>query len=211
MSEIWTKICGTTRAQDAMAAAQLGADAIGVVLYAPSPRAIAVTAIAEIFAGIDDSLRKVALFVDPEPQLVEASLQDGIINLLQFHGNESQQFCSSFGTPYMKAVRVQSVEQAREEIAAHEAAKMILLDKYQRDVPGGTGKTFDWEMAAAIVQSTNQPVVLAGGLNADNVRDAIAEVNPFGVDVSSGVEASHGVKDMDRLARFIHAAKREVQ
>jgi len=194
-----------------MAAAQLGADAIGVVLYAPSPRAIAVTAIAEIFAGIDDSLRKVALFVDPEPQLVEASLQDGIINLLQFHGNESQQFCSSFGTPYMKAVRVQSVEQAREEIAAHEAAKMILLDKYQRDVPGGTGKTFDWEMAAAIVQSTNQPVVLAGGLNADNVRDAIAEVNPFGVDVSSGVEASHGVKDMDRLARFIHAAKREVQ
>lgn len=194
-----------------MAAAQLGADAIGVVLYAPSPRAIAVTAIAEIFAGIDDRLRKVALFVDPEPHLVEASLQDGIINLLQFHGNESQQFCSSFGTPYMKAVRVQSVEQAREEIAAHEAAEMILLDKYQRNVPGGTGKTFDWEMAAAIVQSTNQPVVLAGGLNADNVRDAIAQVNPFGVDVSSGVEASHGVKDMDRLARFIHAAKRELQ
>lgn len=191
-----------------MAAAQLGADAIGVVLYAPSPRAISVAAIAEIFAGIDSSLRKVALFVDPDPQLVEASLQGGIIDLLQFHGDENQQFCASFGVPYMKAIRVQSVEQALEEIAAHEAAEMILLDKYQKDVPGGTGKTFDWDMAAAIVRSTSQPVVLAGGLNADNVRDAITRVKPFGVDVSSGVEAGHGIKDMDRLERFIRAAKR---
>jgi phosphoribosylanthranilate isomerase len=207
VSEIWTKICGTTRAQDAMAAAQLGADAVGVVLYAPSPRAIAVTAIAEIFADVDSRVARVALFVDPDPQLVEASLYSGIINLLQFHGNEDQAFCASFGVPYMKAIRVQTVEQARNEIAAHEKAEMILLDKYQRDVPGGTGKTFDWEMAAAIVESSSQPVVLAGGLNADNVGDAIAQVNPFGVDVSSGVEASHGVKDLEKLERFIHAAK----
>lgn len=190
-----------------MAAAQLGADAIGVVLYAPSPRAIAVTAIAEIFADVDSRVARVALFVDPDPQLVEASLSSGIINLLQFHGNEDQAFCASFGVPYMKAIRVQTVDQALNEIAAHEKAEMILLDKYQRDVPGGTGKTFDWEMAAAIVQSSSQPVVLAGGLNADNVGDAIAQVNPFGVDVSSGVEASHGVKDLEKLERFIHAAK----
>jgi phosphoribosylanthranilate isomerase len=190
-----------------MAAAQLGADAVGVVLYAPSPRAIAVTAIAEIFADVDSRVARVALFVDPDPQLVEASLYSGIINLLQFHGNEDQAFCASFGVPYMKAIRVQTVEQARNEIAAHEKAEMILLDKYQRDVPGGTGKTFDWEMAAAIVESSSQPVVLAGGLNADNVGDAIAQVNPFGVDVSSGVEASHGVKDLEKLERFIHAAK----
>ncbi len=190
-----------------MAAAQLGADAIGVVLYAPSPRAIAVTAIAEIFADVDSRVARVALFVDPDPQLVEASLSSGIINLLQFHGNEDQAFCASFGVPYMKAIRVQTVEQARNEIAAHEKAKMILLDKYQRDVPGGTGKTFDWEMAATIVQSSSQPVVLAGGLNANNVGDAIAQVNPFGVDVSSGVEASHGFKDLEKLERFIHAAK----
>lgn len=190
-----------------MAAAQLGADAIGVVLYAPSPRAIAVTAIAEIFADVDSRVARVALFVDPDPQLVEASLSSGIINLLQFHGNEDQTFCASFGVPYMKAIRVQTVEQARNEIAAHEKAKMILLDKYQRDVPGGTGKTFDWEMAATIVQSSSQPVVLAGGLNANNVGDAIAQVNPFGVDVSSGVEASHGIKDLEKLERFIHAAK----
>jgi len=190
-----------------MAAAQLGADAIGVVLYAPSPRAIAVTAIAEIFADVDSRVARVALFVDPDPQLVEASLSSGIINLLQFHGNEDQAFCASFGVPYMKAIRVQTVEQARNEIAAHEKAKMILLDKYQRDVPGGTGKTFDWEMAATIVQSSSQPVVLAGGLTANNVGDAIAQVNPFGVDVSSGVEASHGIKDLEKLERFIHAAK----
>lgn len=190
-----------------MAAAQLGADAIGVVLYAPSPRAIAVTAIAEIFADVDSRVARVALFVDPDPQLVEASLSSGIINLLQFHGNEDQAFCASFGVPYMKAIRVQTVEQARNEIAAHEKAEMILLDKYQRDVPGGTGKTFDWEMAAAIVQSSSQPVVLAGGLNADNVGDAIAQVNPFGVDVSSGVEDSHGIKDLEKLERFINAAK----
>lgn len=190
-----------------MAAAQLGADAIGVVLYAPSPRAIAVTAIAEIFADVDSRVARVALFVDPDPQLVEASLSSGIINLLQFHGNEDQAFCASFGVPYMKAIRVQTVEQALNEIAAHENAKMILLDKYQRDVPGGTGKTFDWEMAATIVQSSSQPVVLAGGLNANNVGDAIAQVNPFGVDVSSGVEASHGIKDLEKLERFIHAAK----
>ncbi len=190
-----------------MAAAQLGADAIGVVLYAPSPRAIAVTAIAEIFADVDSRVARVALFVDPDPQLVEASLSSGIINLLQFHGDEDQAFCASFGVPYMKAIRVQTVEQARNEIAAHEKAEMILLDKYQRDVPGGTGKTFDWEMAAAIVQSSSQPVVLAGGLNADNVGDAIAQVNPFGVDVSSGVEDSHGIKDLEKLERFINAAK----
>jgi phosphoribosylanthranilate isomerase len=190
-----------------MAAAQLGADAIGVVLYAPSPRAIAVTAIAEIFADVDSRVARVALFVDPDPRLVEASLSSGIINLLQFHGDEDQAFCASFGVPYMKAIRVQTVEQARNEIAAHEKAEMILLDKYQRDVPGGTGKTFDWEMAAAIVQSSSQPVVLAGGLNADNVGDAIAQVNPFGVDVSSGVEDSHGIKDLEKLERFINAAK----
>lgn len=192
-----------------MAAAQLGADAIGVVLYAPSPRAIQVADIDEILANVDrvGKLRKVALFVDPDTELVEASLASGIIDLLQFHGNESQAFCSSFGVPYMKAIRVQSVEQAVNEIAEHETAEMILLDKYQKDVPGGTGKTFDWAMAAEIVETVKQRVVLAGGLNTENVREAIAQVNPFGVDISSGVEASHGIKDPDKMKAFIRAVK----
>ncbi len=192
-----------------MAAAQLGADAIGVVLYAPSPRAIQVADIDEILANVNrvGKLRKVALFVDPETELVEASLASGLIDLLQFHGNESQAFCSGFGVPYMKAIRVQSVEQAVNEIAEHETAEMILLDKYQKDVPGGTGKTFDWAMAAEIVETVKQRVVLAGGLNTENVREAIAQVNPFGVDISSGVEACHGIKDPDKMKAFIRAVK----
>ena len=192
-----------------MAAARLGADAIGVVLYSPSPRAIQVAEIADVLSEVDREydLRKVALFVDPEPELVEASLATGIIDLLQFHGNESQAFCTGFGVPYMKAIRVQSVEQAVAEIAEHQSAELILLDKYQKDVPGGTGKAFDWDMAAEIVEAVKQSVVLAGGLNPENVRDAISQVNPFGVDVSSGVEASHGIKDPDRMKAFIRAAK----
>ena len=190
-----------------MAAAQSGADAIGVVLYEPSPRAIPASAISEILADVGSQVRKVALFVDPQPKLVEDCLASGLIDLLQFHGSEDEAFCSGFGVPYMKAVRVQSIEQARLEIASHSAAEMILLDKYQKDVPGGTGKTFDWEMAAALVAAVDKPIVLAGGLNADNVSAAIAQVKPFGVDVSSGVEASHGIKDAEKLKKFMRAVK----
>jgi len=207
LSGIWTKICGITASEDALAAAEFGADAVGLVLYGPSPRAVSPQSIGSIVAALPASMRKVALYVDPEEALVQESLQSGLINLLQFHGEETESFCSSFGVPYMKAIRVRSAEQALAQARAYPSAEMILLDRYQEDVPGGTGKTFDWGMAAEIVAGLKQPVILAGGLGCDNVLDAISRVKPFGVDVSSGVEAGHGIKDRIKMKQFIEGVK----
>lgn len=207
MSEIWTKICGTTRAQDAIAAAELGADAIGVILFEKSPRAVSPGDLPSILADIGDSVRKVAVMVDPSVALVEETLASGVIDLLQFHGNETPEFCAGFNVPYMKAIRVKSVEQVRQEIDAHTHAKYFLLDKYVKDVPGGTGATFDWNLAAEIVRNNDASIVLAGGLHPDNVAEAIASVQPFGVDAVSGIEQKHGEKDLAKLRNFIAATR----
>lgn len=207
MSEIWTKICGTTRAQDALAAAQLGADAVGAILFEKSPRAVAPNQLREIFGNLASEICKVIVLVNPDVNLVENAIETGLVDLLQFHGEETPEFCESFDLPYMKAIRVQSVDQVRREMDLHKNAKQFLLDKYQKDVPGGTGKVFDWELAAEIVDSSGAPIVLAGGLSPDNVTTAISEVKPFGVDAVSGIEQEHGVKDLDKLTRFIRAVR----
>lgn len=212
LSTIWIKICGITRAEDAEAVANMGADALGVVLYGPSPRSIGVEQISAVLANARSSntgseLTRVALFVDPQAELVAAVVATGLIDLLQFHGRESEQFCSQFGLPYMKAVRVRTPEQAQAEIDCHQAARMILLDRYQEDVPGGTGKTFDWNHAAKLVSANKQHIVLAGGLKPGNVEQALNVVAPFGVDVSSGVESSHGIKDLEKVKQFIEASR----
>lgn len=211
MSKIWIKICGITRNADARAAVDLGADALGAVFYAPSSRAIAVTRLADIFAGVHESVQVTALFVDPSPQEVEAVLDCNVVSRLQFHGEESESFCRSFGMPYFKAIRVgggqmPDVNSVVSAIAEHQAAELILLDSYCQKAPGGTGMTFDWELAAAIVAATDKRVVLAGGLSPDNIGDAVNKVRPYGVDVSTGVESAPGIKDKDKLRQFIEGA-----
>ena len=207
MSAIWTKICGITRAEDAEAAAKLGADAVGLVLYSRSPRAVFPADCGKILSSLSRDVRRVALFVNPEVGLVQEAMAAGGFDLLQFHGDETESFCLQFDTPYMKAIRVKDYEQAEREILAYPSAEMVLLDRYQENVPGGTGKPFDWTIAARLVAGTNKPVVLAGGLNANNVREAIEQANPFGVDVSSGVESHPGMKDLGEVKRFIESSK----
>lgn len=207
LSGIWTKICGTTRTEDAVAAAKMGADAVGLILFDKSPRAVTVDRCSELFAGLPSSMDRVAVLVNPELNLVAAALDSGVINMLQFHGEESEDFCQQFAVPYIKAVRVRDYDQAMQEVAAYPSASMFLLDRFQENVPGGTGKTFDWSIAGRLVSDIEQPVVLAGGLSPDNVAAAIEQVKPYGVDVVSGVEATPGVKDLQKLERFIEASK----
>jgi|TARA_B100001059_G_scaffold48369_1_gene41379 phosphoribosylanthranilate isomerase len=207
LPEVWIKICGLTRSEDAQNAAALGANALGVVIYPPSSRAISPDQLSDIFAGVGPETQRVALFVDPEEDLVNNVLASECIDLLQFHGNEDQDFCESFGLPYVKAIRVRNATQALEEIAAHPAAQKILLDKYVVHAPGGTGQTLDWDIAAKLVEVSAIPIVLAGGLNEKNVVAALKSVRPAGVDVSSGVEQRHGIKSIKKLKSFIQGVR----
>lgn len=190
-----------------MAAAELGADAIGVVIYPKSPRAVTVDELAGITAGLGDHVVVVALFVDPEPELVRSVIQSDSVNLLQFHGSESPEFCDQFALPYMKAVAVKGDSNLQEVIAPYENARYILLDSYDPIMPGGTGKTFDWNKVERLTEQQQSRLVLAGGLQPDNVRLAIETVRPFGVDVSSGVEESKGIKDVEKMKSFIEGVK----
>ena len=203
----WVKICGLTSNGDALAAVELGADAVGVVVYPASPRAVLPEQIPGIVAGVPAGVRVYALFVNPTAELVRGVIAGGGINRLQFHGDEAAEFCASFGLPYMKAIRVGgSTDQHTASTAAGAAtrasllarinaypeAEAILLDSFAPGAPGGTGKQFDWHCARGLQAQLSQPLILAGGLNATNVAAAIALVQPAGVDVSSGVEATPG-------------------
>ncbi len=207
MQNTWIKICGITRAQDALAATELGADAIGVVLYAKSPRAVTVDQLAGITEEVAGRVSVVALFVNPAPGLVRAVVATGAIDMLQFHGEESAQFCEQFELPYMKAVAVKADSDLSDALAAYDSAKYILLDSYDPLLPGGTGKTFNWDRVAELSTEQLARLVLAGGLGPDNVKDAIERVRPFGVDVSSGVEASKGIKDLEKMKSFIEGVR----
>jgi phosphoribosylanthranilate isomerase len=207
LQKTWIKICGITRAQDAKAAASLGADAIGVVLYSKSPRAVQVKDLAGIVAGLPDELVVVALFVNPEPELVQEVVASNTVDLLQFHGDESAEFCGQFGLPYMKAIAVRAESDLVSKLDAFKTAKYILLDSYDPIMPGGTGKTFDWNRVRELSERQQARLVLAGGLGPENVSKAIQMVGPFGVDVSSGVEASKGIKDLTKMKSFIEGVR----
>ena len=202
MSKVWTKVCGITRAEDAQIAEELGACALGVVCYEPSPRHVLPSCIGEIFANVSSKTERVGLFVNPSAELVSRALDSGAISCLQFHGEEDEDFCASFETPYMKALRVKDGRDALKSAKSYRSADRILLDTFVESVPGGTGKTMDWTQAALVVLGCDKPVVLAGGLDGDNVGEAIRTAAPAGVDVSSGVEESPGIKNVDKLKSF---------
>lgn len=193
------KICGITRRQDADSAAESGADAIGLVFYPPSPRAVTIAQAKQIVAALPPFVSVVALFVDPEPQQVSQCLDALAVDIIQFHGNESPAFCEQFDKPYIKAVRMRTDIELQSLAQQYASARGLLLDSYQPGVPGGTGKTFDWSLIAEI----DKPVILAGGLHADNVQQAIRQVRPFAVDVSGGVESEKGIKSHDKISAFM--------
>lgn len=195
-----TKICGITRVEDGLAAARAGADAIGLVFYAKSPRNVDPILAAEISRDLPPFVTRVALFVNPSVEEVETVLRQARPDVLQFHGEESPAFCRSFGVPYLKAARVKPGGDLLQFAALYTDAQGLLLDAWSEGTHGGTGERFDW---ALIPPDLPRPVVLAGGLSAANVGQAIRTVRPWAVDVSSGVEAAKGVKDAAKIAAFM--------
>lgn len=194
------KICGITRPQDALAAARCGSDAIGLVFYGPSPRNVAPEAAADIVGCLPPFVSAVGLFVDAGEQEIASVLAKVRLDLLQFHGAETPAECRRYGIPYMKAIRVQPGANLLQYAADYSDARALLFDTYTAGVAGGTGQVFDWSL---IPKNLPLPVVLAGGLDADNVAAAIRQVRPYAVDVSGGVEAAKGIKDAEKMAAFM--------
>lgn len=195
-----TKICGLTRAADARHAARCGADAIGLVFYPPSPRKVTLQQASTIRQALPAFVTSVALFVDAEPAQVQAVLATVHPDLLQFHGDESPEYCRQFGMPYIKAVRVRAGLDLVQYAALYADAQGLLLDAFVPGQAGGTGQSFDW---ALIPENLPLPLILSGGLEPENVRHAVQSVHPWAVDVSSGVEISKGIKDAAKVAQFI--------
>ena len=198
------KICGITRVEDALLAARSGAHAVGTVLYARSPRAIDAARAAEIVRSVPPFVATVCLMVDPTAAEVENVLEQVRPALLQFHGDESPEFCAQFGVPYIKAVRVRRGIDLLQYARLHAGAKGLLLDAFVEGSPGGTGASFDWGL---IPQHLPLPVILAGGLTPENVTAAIRQVRPWAVDVASGVESAKGIKDEGKVKAFIRGAR----
>ena len=198
------KICGITRVQDGLDAVRLGAHAIGLVFYAPSPRAVAMDQARAIVDALPPFVTAVGLFVNAEAEVVRATLAAVQLQLLQFHGDETPEYCAAFGVPYLKAVRVRPEVDLLQYAQQFHGARGLLLDAYVEGVRGGTGATFDW---ALIPRSLPLPVVLSGGLDADNVGAAVRAVRPWAVDVSSGVESAKGIKDAAKIEAFMNGVR----
>jgi len=198
------KICGITRAQDALKAVEFGADAIGLVFYEASPRSVSVENAREIIQELPPFVSTVGLFVDPSPKYVASILHRVALDLLQFHGNELPVECGCYSKPYVKAIKMQPGVDLPQQIQRYSGARGILLDTFDPSLPGGTGRIFDW---SEIPKGLDKPIILAGGLTPNNVWQAITKVRPFAVDVSGGVEAEKGIKDMEKMAAFMRGVQ----
>ena len=207
MADIWIKICGIARAEDARAAIDLGADALGLVCYPVSGRYVPPEQFQQVIGAARDEVEVYALFVNPELAQVRQAVDSGLFSGLQFHGDEPAEFCESFGLPYMKALRVRDDPGLQQKIAGFASARRILLDAWDESSFGGTGKSFPWEIAERLVRFGQENIVIAGGLHAGNVASAIHQARPCGVDVSSGVEARPGAKDANKLREFMREAR----
>jgi phosphoribosylanthranilate isomerase len=199
MKKIRIKICGITSVADGVAAAEAGTDAVGFVFYPKSPRYIEPARAAEIVAALPPFVTTVGLFVNAAPEFVNEILAIAPLNLLQFHGDESETYCRQFDRPYIRAARVRPELDLIQYAASFSSAQAILLDAYVEGYGGG-GHAFDWNLIPAELA---RPIVLSGGLTVANVAEAVRRVRPAAVDVSSGVEISKGVKDHAKIAAFI--------
>ncbi|MCP4042930.1 MAG: phosphoribosylanthranilate isomerase [Gammaproteobacteria bacterium] len=195
------KICGITRPEDAVVAANLGTDAIGLVFYRKSPRAVTIGMASGIVRTLPPFVTVVGLFVNADRDFVDNVLQSLPIDVLQFHGDESAVQCEVFSRPYIKAIPMREGLDLSAVSRQYAGAQALLVDTYQKGVPGGTGKTFDWSM---IPSNLGKPIILAGGLKPGNASAAVRMVHPYAVDVSGGVESDKGIKDAVKIAEFIH-------
>ncbi|MBI3779029.1 MAG: phosphoribosylanthranilate isomerase [Gammaproteobacteria bacterium] len=198
------KICGITRIEDAIAAAQAGADAIGFVFDPKSPRHVHPDQALKITRALPPFITTVGLFVNPAPDTVEGVLGHVPLDLIQFHGNEKPEQCRRYHRSYIKAIHMKPDVDLREMARLYGDAAGLLLDTYVADVAGGSGQAFDWNR---IPSDLGKPVVLAGGLTPENVAEAVRRVRPYAVDVSSGVELSKGIKDANKISAFIEAIR----
>ncbi|HGM5579458.1 TPA: phosphoribosylanthranilate isomerase [Pseudomonas putida] len=204
MSNVRTKICGITRSEDAQAAVEAGADAIGFVFYAKSPRAVDVRQARAIIEQLPPFVTTVGLFVNASRCELNEILEVVPLDLLQFHGDETPADCEGYHRPWIKALRVRPGDDLEAACQQYAGARGILLDTYVAGVPGGTGEAFDWSLVPAHL---SKPIILAGGLSADNVGQAIAQVRPYAVDVSGGVEQAKGIKDASKIEAFMRAVR----
>lgn len=207
MTRTRIKICGLTREQDVDAAVEAGADAIGFVFYPPSPRYVSPERAAQLVRRLPPFVAAVGLFVNADPAAVEAVLATVPLEVLQFHGDESESQCLRYHRPYLKAARVRADMDLVQYAASYPSARAILLDAFVEGYGGG-GKTFDWSL---IPGALARSVVLSGGLDEVNVEDAVRRVRPAAVDVSSGVEAAKGIKDAEKIRAFVAAVRRAEQ
>ena len=194
------KICGFTNAENAQQAALTGIDAIGLNFYAKSPRHVNIDSAREIVAALPPFVNKVGLFVNANPSLIDEVLCEVALDTLQFHGDESPSDCAQYEMPFIKAIRVSPEVDLIKTANEYSQASALLLDTYQPDVYGGSGKSFDWSLANI---ELDLPIILAGGLTPENVSVAINTAQPYAVDVSSGVESAKGLKDIDKIRAFI--------
>jgi phosphoribosylanthranilate isomerase len=201
--QVKIKICGLTRIEDVENAVAAGVDAIGFVFTA-SPRRVSAQQAAQLCRFVPDDVLRVGLFLNQSRDEVTRVLKVIRPNVLQFHGSESEQFCLEFGIPYLKAVAIKDEQSVPRAECDYPSAMGLLLDSHKVDKPGGSGKVFDWSLP----QAQNKQIWLAGGLNADNVSAAIRTVKPYAVDVSSGVEVSPGIKDVNQINAFVLAVRK---
>jgi phosphoribosylanthranilate isomerase len=198
------KICGVTSVADALAAAEAGADMIGLMFYEQSPRHITLATALEISRALSPFVLRVGVFVNPQEALVTRAIGECNLSLLQFHGDETSEFCTQFGLMSMKAIRVRDEESLKQ--MENFQTDAFLLDAHSKNGLGGTGEKFNWDLAIE-AQKFDKPIFLAGGLTPENVGEAVRKVRPFAVDVSSGVEIAPGKKDHAKVKAFIQAAK----
>jgi phosphoribosylanthranilate isomerase len=198
------KICGNTNLDDAQGAVEAGADMLGFIFYEASPRFVTVAKVADITRQLPPHVVKVGVFVNPTDELVFQAIATCGMSLLQFHGDETPEFCTQFGVMSVKAFRIRDAQSL--SALMNYPTDAWLLDTFSPDARGGTGTTFNWDLAVE-AGKFGKPIILAGGLAPENVADAVRKVRPFGVDVSSGVESSPGKKDLAKVRNFIAAAK----
>ncbi|WP_132975629.1 phosphoribosylanthranilate isomerase [Thiobaca trueperi] len=204
MTRTRVKICGLTRASDVEAAVAAGADAVGFVFYPPSPRAVTPEQARHLCERLPPFVSAVGLFVDADPAVVRATLEQVPLDLLQFHGDEAPEDCAGCGRRWIKAVRMRPDIDLLAEQARYRGAAGLLLDTFEPGRAGGTGQRFDWSRIPAAIAGS---IVLAGGLDPANVAEAVVCVRPYGVDVSGGVEITKGIKDRDRIFAFMQEVR----
>ena len=197
------KFCGFTHQDDVAQAVALGADALGFVFYGPSSRYVSPEHAQTLTRSVPAFVTRVGLFVNEEAETVQRIFELARLNLIQYHGEESPEFCDAIGLPYIKAFRVRKGMDLRTEMDRYPNASGFLLDAYVKGQPGGTGEGFDWEL----IPQSHAPIILAGGLTPDNAKDAIDQVAPWALDVSGGIETKPGRKDPDKMTRFMSACR----